>query len=436
MKKQNLKNGIKLITTPMQGTNTVTVLVMIGSGSKYENIKNNGISHFLEHMFFKGTEKRPDTMAISGELDGMGVDFNAFTGKEYTGYWIKSSADKLDRAFDILSDMLCHSKMDTKEINREKGVIIEELNMYLDNPMIFVDEIFEKCLYGDVPAGWDTIGTRENILAFTRKDFTEYLDNQYGAKNIVISIAGNIPGEVKLKKLVNKYFQNKVLEDRGKNFFEKEKVAEDQDSPRSEIEYKKTDQAHISLGVRTIGYGHKERIIHKMISLILGGSMSSRLFINLRERKGLAYYVRTDSENYTDSGYLTTKAGVPVGKVKESIKIILSEYKKLKDEKVSKKELQRTKDMIRGKLAIQLESSDSQANWYARQEVLYSAIGREFGKNDYEIATPDDYLDKIDQITVNDIQRVAKEIFVSKNLNLAMIGPFKNNSEFEKLMKV
>lgn len=180
---EKTKKGLNVININQGNTNTVTVLVIVGTGSKYETKKNNGISHFVEHMVFKGAKKRKNALAITFALDAVGADFNAFTSKEYTGYWIKAEPRKLDLILDVLSDMLLHSRLDAKEINREKGVIVEELNMYLDNPMMNIDNVFEECVYGDIPAGWSTLGTRENILNFKRRDFVDYISSQYRPDN-------------------------------------------------------------------------------------------------------------------------------------------------------------------------------------------------------------------------------------------------------------
>lgn len=412
LKIQKLKNNLRYITIPIKGTKTATILVMVGTGSKYEDKNNNGISHFLEHIFFKGTKRRSNTLAISSELDELGGEFNAFTSKEYTGYYVKADSEKIAKAMDIVSDMLLNSKIDAREIEKEKGVIIEEINMYQDNPMAYIEDIFEECLYGDQPAGWDTIGTKENILKFKRQDFMDYLKTQYGVKNTIVCIAGNIEvknKELRVKNLLNKYFGKLPQND----FKDKLRVIENQVEPKIKIHYKKTDQAHLSLGVRGVKVGHKDEYILKILSIILGGSMSSRLLIELRERRGLAYYVRSSAELYTDTGYLTTQAGVPVNKLGEAIKIILSEYKKIKNKPVSEKELKRVKDMFKGRMAIFQESSDNVASWYGRNIIL---------RND--AITPDESIKKVLAVKASDIQRVAREIFVDRGLNLAVIGPY------------
>jgi len=418
-------NGMDIITTPILGTKTITVLVMVATGSRFENKQISGISHFLEHMFFKGTNKRPTTLAISSELDRVGGEFNAFTGKEYTGYFVKVEASQLELALDVLSDMLLNSKFEQAEIEREKGVIIEELNMYLDNPLIYIEDLFEECLYGDTPAGRDTIGTKETILKLNRKQILNYINSQYSSDKIVISLAGGFKSSD--IKLINKYFSKFSK----KNYQEKLKTNDEQIRSKLNLFYKKTDQAHLSLGVRTYGYGDKNEMAAKIISIILGGTMSSRLFTELRERRGLAYYVRTHNEPYTDSGYLTTQAGVPIDKLHEAIKIILSEYKKLSEKLINAEELNRVKQCLIGRTTLNLESSDSLANWYARQAILF----KEQNKKD-KILTPEKYYTSIKKISAEDVRRVAKEIFVNQKLNLAVIGPYKDKEEFEKMLKL
>jgi len=415
-RKELLSNKIPLITIPIKGMKTSTILVMAKTGSRYETKKNNGISHFLEHIFFKGTEKRPDTLSLSSELDSLGGEYNAFTSKEYTGYWVKVAENKAKSALDILGDMLLNSKFDEEEIEREKGVIIEELNMYEDNPLMHIEDVFESCLYGDTPAGWDTIGTKENILNFKRNDFIKYLKSQYGTRSMFVIVAGAVNNE--MKKSVEKIFSETPV-----NAWKKQvKTKDSQAKPQVKVVLKQNDQVNLSLGVRACAVDNVDEFKIKMLAIILGGAMSSRLFIRLRERSGLAYYVRTSTELYTDSGYLSTQAGVPVDKTKEAVKIILEEYKRIAEEKIDLKELKRAKDLVKGRMLLQLETSDNLANWYGRQVVLR--------KN---IMSPGEFLKKIDKISVEDIQKVAKKIFIEKNLNLALIGNVKAN-QFKNIL--
>ncbi|MBI2459583.1 MAG: insulinase family protein [Parcubacteria group bacterium] len=424
-KKIKLTNGLEVITAPMAGAKTVTILVMAAVGSRFENKANSGVSHFLEHLFFKGTIKRPTTLAIAAELDRAGGEFNAFTGKEYTGYFVKVEAGRLELALDVLSDMLLNSKFAAEEIEREKGVIIEELNMYLDNPLIYLEDLFEECLYGDTSAGRDTIGNKESILKISRPEILAYAGRQYSSDKTVISLAGGFKsGAV---KLVNKYFADFSK----KNYQEKLSTNDEQNRSAVKFFYKPTDQTHLSLGVRAYGFANKKEIAAKMLALVLGGGMSSRLFTELRERRGLAYYVRTHNEPYTDSGYLTTQAGVPIKKLAEAIAIILAEYKKLTETPVGAEELSRVKQYLIGRTALSLEASDNLANWYARQAILFKEQNQTG-----EILTPDRYYALVRKVSAAEISRVAKEIFVSQKLNLAVIGPYQDKREFEKMLHI
>ncbi|MCK5466592.1 insulinase family protein [Candidatus Parcubacteria bacterium] len=418
-KKSKLKNGVRIILAPMKSTKTVTVLVMVGTGSKNENEKNRGISHFLEHMFFKGTKKRPTTLDISKELDSIGGIYNAFTGKECTGFWAKVDSKHCDLALDVVSDMLLNSNFDADEIKREKGTILEELNMYLDNPIMHVSDLFENLLYKKQPLGYDELGNKKTISSVVKKDFLNYYKKYYTGNNTVIVIAGNF-NEKEIKNKIKKYF-NITRKNATKKY---NRTYDKQTKPNIFLEHKKTDQTHLCLGVRGYNVNHKDKYILSVLSIILGGNMSSRLFISVREKRGLAYYIYTSSETYKDVGYLVARSGVNNKKCLEAIKIILDEFKKVKEEKISAEEIKRAKDYLKGQAIISLESSNSVANFFAGQEL---STGK--------ILTPEEKFAKIDAVTADDLQRVARDIFVNDKLNLALIGPFKNKKAFEKILK-
>lgn len=417
-KKIILSNKIPLILAPMPGVKTATALVMIKTGSKYETRAESGLSHFLEHMFFKGTKRRPNTLALSAELDVLGGEYNAFTSKEYTGYYVKTAEGKLPLALDILGDMLSASKFEAAEIEREKGVIIEELNMYEDNPMMHVEDVLESCLYGDTSAGWDTIGTKETIQSFKRADFLRYFKRQYGAKSMSVILSGAIkPADIASAK---KIFSQMPL-----NAWRDQPVlTEKQSQPALKIAFKKTDQVNLALAVRTVPVGHSQETALKLLSVILGGSMSSRLFISLRERSGLAYYVKTSTEFYSNSGYLSTQAGVPKDKAEAAVKIILAEYRRIATEDVSLEELNRAKDIVSGRLLMQLEASDEVASWYGRQAILRP-----------KMMTPAELDQSLRALTVKDIRSAANLFMKSESLNLALIGPIKATEE-KRLQKI
>lgn len=417
MKKTTLKNGVRLLQVPVQGTKTFTFLVMAGTGSRHETRDTSGISHFLEHMFFKGTAKRPTTLAISSDLDKIGGEFNAFTSKEYTGYYAKVDGAHAARAVDVISDMLLHSKFDAREIRREKGVILEELNMYENNPIIHIDDLFEACLYGDTPLGWDTIGTRENIARFTRKDFLRYRTSQYRGEGMVAVVAGNFsPQDVAgAKKLLEQLPAGTPRE--------AEPFTATQSKAMYAVKTQQTEQVSVSVGVRAYSYHHKDYLTAKVLGTMLGGSMSSRLFIAVRERKGLAYQVHTHVEGYRDTGYLTTTLGTSPATVEEAIATTIKEYKRMAHNGVQAAELQKAKDYLRGKAVLALEATDARANWYAKQEVL-----------GMEVMTPEQYYRTIDAIRIADIKRVAKEIFRKENVNLALIGKGVQKKRLEALL--
>ncbi len=417
-KKTTFNNGLRLITVPIENANSVTVLILVGTGSKYETKDVNGISHFLEHMFFKGTQKRPTTLDISETLDSVGGEYNAFTSKEVTGYWAKVDKKHSDVALDWITDIFLNSKFDADEIEREKGVIIEEVNMYQDTPTAYVSDLWEKLLYGDQPAGWFVIGEKENILSFDREKIVNYFHSHYSPKNVIVCVAGAINQE-DIEAKVDNYFKD----NQDKEFASKEKVVEHQQSPNVLLHYKKTDQTHLCIGVRGYELSHPKRYALALLSVILGGNMSSRLFIKVRERSGLAYSIHTTADSSTDTGYLVTQAGIDHKNLQKTVELILKEYKDLRDNKITEKELQKAKDYLKGVMSLSLDASDNQASFYAMQELLEN-----------KMLTPEDKFKRIDEVTVDDIKNVAEDIFKLEKLNLAAIGPFEESKK-EELIK-
>ncbi len=428
-----LPNGLRVLTIPMSSFESVTVLVMVKAGSRYETRENNGISHFLEHMAFKGTEKRPSAIAISTLIDGIGGEFNAFTGKEVTGYYIKSSANHIDLCMDVLSDMLMHSLFDPKEIDKERGVILEEINLYEDTPARKIGDIYERLLYKDTPMGWDISGEKDVIRKIQREDFLFYMSSLYSADNIVIVVAGGIDS-AKAKELVNNHFgdMNKF------NTLNYTKVVENQEKPAVFIKRKTTEQVHIALGVRTVPLEHRDRYPLSLLSAILGGGMSSRLFHEVREKRGLAYYVRSSSEHYQDCGSLVSMAGVDPKRVEEAIKVMVQEYGKIRNSKseIRNEEVTKAKKFLKGHLVLELEDSRAVAGFYGSQEML-----------EKKIDTPEEVIAKTKSVSLEDVERVAKRYFVNKGLNLAVIGNFPSPSadgegqlpdgqKFEKLLRL
>lgn len=428
--KKVLPNGLTVISVPMPSFESATALILVGAGSRYETKKNNGISHFLEHMAFKGTKSRPTYMEIASLIDGIGGEFNAFTSKEYTGYYVKAGKNNIEIVLDLLSDMVQNSLLDALEIEKEKGVIIEEINLYEDTPMRNIGDIYERLLYGDTPLGWDTAGEKSIIRSLKREDFVDYMKSLYSPDNMIVILAGGIE-TAEVDRLSKKYLGNL------KKFktVKASAIKEKQSKPAVAIKQKETEQAHLALGVRTVPLDSKDRYPLSVLAGILGGGMSSRLFSEVREKRGLAYYVRASSDHYTDAGSLVVTAGVDPKRIFEALEVIISELKDLRDgtKPISKEELEKAKEYLKGHLVLELEDSRSVSIYYATQQILEN-----------EMDNPDDILKKIDKVTIEDIMRVAKKYLISETLNFAVIGNFAankkeesaNRQKFEKLLKL
>jgi len=419
-KKTTLKNGLRIITVPQKNTQSLTVLVLVGTGSKYEKKEISGISHFLEHMYFKGTKKRLSTIAIAETLDKVGGIYNAFTAEEYTGYFAKIALSHFDLALDWVSDIFLNSTLPEKEVEKEKGVIIEEINMRQDHPIEYIQILWSKLLYGDQPAGWDIAGTKESVADMTREKLIDYMKKQYVAANTIVSIAGNFNESLAIKKV--KEFFSKI---KTRKPIEEPKVIEQQQKPNLLLHFRETDQTHLSLGVRSFNLFHPKRYAQDLLAIILGGMMSSRLFIEVRCKLGIAYYINTNSEANPDTGFLFTQTGLDNKNVEKGILTILKEYKKISQKKVPISEFKKAKDYLKGKTMLLLESSDAQASFYAGQELL-----------EKKILTPKEIFAKVDKVTQDDILKVAQEIFRPEKLNLALIGPFKDKARFEKILNI
>jgi len=417
--KKKYKNGLRVVTIPMKDNPTVTVLVLVGTGSSYEKKEINGISHFLEHMCFKGTIKRPNAQIISHELDSLGCQYNAFTSHEYTGYYAKGDSKNFKQIFDVVSDIYLNSTFPEAEMQKEKGVIIEEINMYEDMPASHVQDLFDDVLYGDQPAGWSVLGTKENITNMVRDNFVNYKESHYVSGNTLIVVSGNIT-TFDVRKEVNKYFKDI----KSTNKVKKIKTKEIQSKPNILVKYKETDQTHFVIGLRSFSLFDKRNTILSLLSGILGAGMSSRLFMKLREEMGVAYYVRAYNDPSSDHGAFQISAGVNNLRTTEVIKTILAECNKLIIEKVSDKELNKVKSFIIGNMKMSLESTDDIANFYGGQELM---------KN--EIKSLEEKIKEIQKIRSSDIQKMAKLIFKNKSLNLAIIGPYKEKKQFEDILK-
>lgn len=417
--KKVLPSGIRLIAVPLADSNTVTVLILTEIGSKYEKENESGISHFLEHMCFKGTLKRPKAMDITRELDGLGAQYNAFTSHEYTGYYAKSQAQELPKIFDVVSDIYLNSTIPAEEVERERKVIIEEINMYEDLPQRNVHDVFMELLYGNQPAGRSIVGSIKTVSAITPEALKEY-SRRYVGENTVVVVSGKFE-ESQVDELMIKHFSSVLAVPCAK----KEAVVEKQDGAKISLKYRKTDQAHIVVGVRTFDIYDKRNITLNVLTSILGGGMSSRLFQVMREERGLGYYVRAGKDGYTDHGYVAVSAGVAIDRVHEAIEVIMSEFRKIKDTLVTSEELERVKKYIVGNMYLELEGSDELASFYGEKEVLRKPL-----------ITPAEIEEQVKSVTAEDIKKLAEEIFITKNLNMAMISSHEKSDEFKKLLSI
>lgn len=419
MQKTTLANGLRVVTQNLENTKSVTVLILVGAGSRYEVPEINGISHFVEHMFFKGAKKYKNTKEVSEAIDGVGGDFNAFTGKEYAGYYVKVADQHTDLALDVLSDMLLHAKFDPVEIDKERGVIIEEYNMYQDTPMYQIGWDFERLVYGNQPMGWDQVGTKEVINGVKQDQFLDYLHKLYTPDNTVIAVAGHLQHDDIVKK-IEKLFEFR----KAKKAFEFKPVQKNSETDRIYVRNKKTEQAHVLLGFPGYDEMNPKHFAARVLGVILGGNMSSRMFLNVREQQGLAYSINTSTDDYTDSGTFSTNAGVSLAGIDKAITAIIDEYKKVMDEPVSETELKKAKEFLKGKMVLRLEDSEEYAHLLGKFELLYNK-GR----------TPDEIIAMVEAVKTADLTAVARELFREDQMYLAVIGPYEDSTRFAKLLK-
>jgi predicted Zn-dependent peptidase len=417
--RHQLPNGVRVVTAPVAHAQSVSCVLMFAAGSRYETKDTNGIAHFAEHMFFKGTEKRPSSRDLAGEIDAIGGEFNAFTGKEYTAYYVRCAAESRSTALDVLVDMVRRSKFDPEEIDREKGVIVEEMNMYFDTPRDFVGGVYDDLLYGDQPLGWDIIGTKETVRAATRDTFLGYTDRWYKPERLVVGVGGRIDGDLigELTELLGD------LEPAPTGEPLPVQVAPSNGNA-VRVHHKASDQAHIVLGARSYPLEHPDRYVLQLLAGVLGGGMSSRLFIEVRERRGLAYYVYGANHAYTDAGSLYAQAGVDITRIDEAITTVVDELKKIVDEPVPSEELEKARSFAKGRFVLQLESPHGLTLFGLRKEILENRVVEQ-----------EEVLAALDAVTVEDVQRVAQDV-LGGGLNLALIGPFDDPSRFEKLLGV
>ncbi len=416
VEKTILQNGLRIVTKKLENTKALTVLILAGAGSRYETYEINGISHFLEHMFFKGAKKYKNTKMVSEAIDSVGGEFNAFTGKEYAGYYVKVASEHEKVAVDVLGDMLIHSRFDPAEIEKERGVILEEYNMYQDTPMYQIGWDFERLVFGDQPLGWDQVGTKELIKSVTQEQFRDYFDKLYTPDNTVIAVAGAVDHEQMVAQIEELFkFSNPK---RGLDFVPFKGFSREE---RLYLRNKKTEQAHVVVGYPGLKDGHEDHYALKLLAIVLGGNMSSRMFLSVREAQGLAYYISTSTDDYLDTGTITTSSGVTVDKIDQAISSIIAEYDKAASEGVTEAELQKAKAYLKGRITLKLEDTEEYAHLLAKYELLQGGF-----------KTPEQVAAEIDKVTLEQVNRVARELFKPEELRLAIIGPFEQPDNFRK----
>lgn len=421
-KLRSLSNGLRVLIVPVASLESATLTVWVKTGSRNEEKRIGGISHFLEHMVFKGSKKRPTAKEISEVVDSFGGEFNAATSKDWTNFYIKARTASLSTAFDVLSDMVLNPILNKDEIEREKGTIIQELAMYEDTPMIKIQDVFEGLAFSGNPLAWDIGGTPKSVRAINRDDFLRYRNTHYYPENMLLTVAGGV-NESDVIKLAEKYFSG--LEKNPKPLFKQVPFKSKQVKSELVIKNKKTEQANFILGFLSEGRGYKGRFAQSVLNGILAGGMSSRLFIEVRERRGLAYAVKPSGDKFDEVGFTGAYAGTDPGKAEEAIKVILDQMYGLASGKypVSQKELEKSKEYLKGHLALSLEDTNAVNDFFGEQALFLD-----------EVLTPEKVYGEIDKVSVEDVLAEAKKIFLKDHLNLAIIGPYTNKEVFKKLI--
>ena len=417
--KTTLENGLRVITATMPHTKAVSLNLFIGVGSRYEAGAEAGISHFIEHLLFKGTAKRPTAREISEAIERVGGILNGGTDKELTVYWCKVAQPHLSLALDVLVDMLLHSRFDPQDIERERQVITEEINMSKDSPPQQVNMLIDELLWPNHPLGRDIAGSKQSVAGITRDMMLDYLAAQYLPNNTVITIAGNIQHQ-EMVAAVNQALGNWTNQrTRSEYVAYKEQAAQ-----RLHVETRDTEQAHLCLALPGLSLLHPKRFTLGLLNVILGEGMSSRLFTEIRDRLGLAYSIHSYTEHYLDSGSVTIYAGVETKNLSTAIKAILEQLSQLK-ETVPESELSKAKELSKGRLLLRMEDSRNVAGWMGGQEIL---TGR--------ILNIDQVVSIIDAITAEELKQLARELIVASQLRLAVVGPVASDQPLAELLKL
>lgn len=407
--KHVLSNGLRAIFIPRLESPVVNVMVTTETGSEHEAKSENGLSHFLEHMLFKGTEKRAGSSDISIEFDALGANFNAFTSYQYTGYYATVTPRHGERALALLADMYLNSTFPEKEIAKERGVIIEEINMYEDLPHRQVGQVFSSLVYGDQPAGRNILGTKETVSSFRQSDFLAYRDRHYVAPKTIVVVAGKFDERKMLRRLAREFGAMGAGER-----LAKPPVAEVQSTPGLSLKLKASDQSHLLLGFRGYAASDRRYAAVELLTAVLGGGMSSRLFRKIRDEMGAAYYVRANNDAYADRGLMEVAVGSDTSRLLPVVKAILVECDRLRSEVVPRAELERVKESVVGSIHLSLETAGGLTSHYLQEEI-----------NHGRLTTPEALIRALRRVTAAEIRKVAREIFTNERLNLAVVGPTK-----------
>lgn len=420
-KRVELPNGIRFIHSPVPALESATFTIWFGVGSRYEEDNIAGISHFLEHMAFKGGEKYPTADAVTETLDAMGADNNAATSQEYTSYYVRAAADLLESAVDVLADTLVKPVLDELEIEKERGVIIEEINMYEDDPQSCVNNLYGELIFPNHPLGRDIAGSKDTVNAIGKNDFIVFRNSHYVPENIIITVAGGVSFE-KAYEIAEKYFGN-LPRSEYQNAYKDFKA--DQESPRIALKTKQIEQANLMIGYPGIRHGEDTRYAEGLMGVILGSGMSSRLFREVREKRGLAYTVYANSSHYQDTGEFSAYAGVPVNKAEDAIKVILEELNKIttSNHGITEKELSKAKSFFKGHMALSMESTKA-INYFLGHEEIKGG----------KLRIIEEVFENIDKVQIDEVVEIAKQIIKPERINLAIVGPYENKDEFEKLL--
>lgn len=416
--KTTLDNGARVVTSSMEHVHSATVTFNYSVGSRFEPEGLAGISHVLEHMLFKGTERRPDPAQISGDIESVGGILNAATGRESTNYWAKVPSSYLELAFDVLSDIVRNSTVPDDELEKERGVIFEEIRGITDTPDDLVHDVIDEVIWDNQPVGRSIIGTEETVAAITAPDLRQYLHHYYRPERLVIAASGKITHQ-EVVALAERYFGD-MQPGTGVECVPTERR---QTSARARLVHRPTEQAHLCLGHPALPYTDERRYTQGMIDAILSSGMSSRLFQEIREKRGLVYSVYGYFRQYSDAGQGVVYAGTDLTRIDETIEAILLELNKLRSDRVPEDELTRTKELRKGRILMGMEDSRSVAGWIGSQELTFG-----------EIRTPEEVMERIDAVRADDMLELAREIILDDTLNLAIVGPYEDVDHFESLL--